>query len=176
MFLTGWRRNKRKRHLHQKPPGCLWRSPERENAGRYSCSPSGLKAESGGMRMGWMWRYCGNQLPCRCCSACIHEHQHQQTCMLTESGSVISNCVAVKQTWGCGASSNGGWGPNIEKGFITYSSWLQQNCWPPPGCQCGVWVWIPRCQTGPFLSETRCTLDPRPLETAPLTWTEQAVT
>lgn len=52
--------------------------------------------------------------------------------------------------------------------FGTYSSWWQRNCWPLPDCQCAASVWIPRCQTEPFLSEMRCTLDPRPSETAPL--------
>lgn len=53
-------------------------------------------------------------------------------------------------------------------GIVTYSSWWRQNCWPLPDCQCEASAWIRRCQTEPFLSETRCILDPRPLETGPL--------
>lgn len=56
--------------------------------------------------------------------------------------------------------------------IVTYSSWWQQNCSPLPDCQCEASVWIQRCQTEPFLSEMRCTLDPRPLETVPLKSTE----
>lgn len=58
---------------------------------------------------------------------------------------------------------------NLEnREIVTYSSWWRQNCWPLPDCQCEASAWIQRCQTEPFLSETHCILDPRPVETGPL--------
>lgn len=60
---------------------------------------------------------------------------------------------------------NGSYCPNLgntvvhKERLITHTHWWQQNCWPPPDCQCAVTVGILKWKTEPFLHEMHCIPD-----------------